>query len=254
MMSRYNVWLDGVALSSLHPQIYVSDIQYETPNINTSVMPIAKRAGALVTNRTQEKTTVTVLFELRIQGTAERQAACENITRWAMQGKILETSDRTMKRLHIICAAPPAIDSAMRWLNQLRIIFEAYTPPYWEDKTESTLTISGTSASGTLYVPGNAGLALVNAVVTPSATITSLSLTAGDYTISLSDISVTSSQTVKVAHDDNLFLSIKRGSTSLLNKRTGADDLLVECGKTSTFSMTASASSSVTFKVRGLWL
>lgn len=251
MSSRYEATLNQVTLSSLDSSIYVYDIQYSAPDISTQVMAAAKRPGAIVTDRRQEKTTVTILFEIRKYSIADRQTVCQKITKWAMNGNLLEVNDRSGQQLHVICAQPPVIDSAMRWLNQLSVVFEAYDPPYWEAKNPTTKTLTGSDVDDTIIVPGNCDYAPVDVTITPSSTLTSISVYAGDTHLTLTGISVTSSQSIVISHDDHGFLQIMQGSTSLINKRTGSDDLLVKSGNTEVLSVSADVSVTALFSVRG---
>ena len=65
---------------------------------------------------------------------------------------------------------------------------------------------------------------------------------------------MTSGQVIKIAYDDEMIQSIKVGNTSLLNWRTGVDDLLVTCGEDNSFSFSSNAAVSVKYMVRGLWV
>ena len=217
MISRYEAYLNNIALSSVDPKILILDIQYSTPSIKNEGYTLAKRNGTYIYDRYTDKTSVSI-------------------------------------RLRCICDAFPTIASARNWTDALQIVFTAYALPYWEEEFEKTLTLTGTSANGTLYVPGNVDGALITASIKANAALSSVNLTANGKTLSLTGLSVSSGQTINITYDNALIQSIKVGSTSLLNKRTGADDLLAKCGENNVLSVSASASVNATFKVRGLWL
>lgn len=254
MISRYEATLNNVALSSIDGSIYIADIQYASPSIQTQTVQAAKRQGAFVTDRRQEKSSVTVTFEIRKYGIADRQSVCQAIVKWAMNGGILETNDRPGQRLRVICGQPPVVESTMHWTDELSVVFDAYSPPYWEEKTAATQTLTGSDADGTVSVPGSIGKAPVDVTITPSSTLTGITIYAGDTYLSLSGISVTSSQTVEIFHDENGFLHIESAGGSLLNKRTGSDDLLVQSGRMEGLSVSANVSVTAVFSVRGYWL
>ena len=254
MISRYEAYLNNIALSSVDPKILILDIQYSAPSIKNEGYTLAKRNGTYIYNRYTDKTSVSISFEIRAYDTAERQAVCNEICKWAKNGGTLQTSDRPGQRLRCICDAFPTIASARNWTDALQIVFTAYALPFWEEETEKTLALTGASASGSLYVPGNIDGALIEASVKANAALSSVNLTANGKTLSLSGLSVSSGQVINITYDNALIQSIKVGSTSLLNKRTGADDLLAKCGENNVLSMSASASVNVVFKVRGLWL
>ena len=86
------------------------------------------------------------------------------------------------------------------------------------------------------------------------ASLSSVSLTVNGRTLSLTGLSVSNGDTIKITYDDQMIQSIKVGTTSLLGKRTGVDDLIANSGEYNTVSFTSSASVTVTFKARGLWV
>ena len=253
MISRYNAWIDGIALSSIHDRLYVADIVQEAITLQGNAAKLAKGSGRYLSSRSREALRVTIDFELHVYDPAARQAICSEIAAWA-QGRILETSDRPGQELHVVCDCPPCISSAMRWTENISMVFTAYECPFWIDKNAKTTTVNNGNES--LFVPGNVpgdvAKAKVDAVVTASGSMTSLTITAGDTSITLSGISLSSGDTVTFSHDGNGILSIKKGTDSLLGKRTAAssDDLEVPCGAISTFS----SNRNCTFSVRGMWL
>lgn len=254
MISRYEAYLNGIALSSVSADILILDVEYPTPNIRSETFTVAKRQGARVHRRYVEKTSVTINFAIRNYDTRARQRICGAVTKWAKKGGILKINDREGQRLRCVCDAPPVITSSLRWTDTLRVVFVAYSLPFWEEVVPSFLRLSGTQGEGLLFVPGSVDGAMVEAVIKANGALSTVTLGANGSTMTLSGLSVASGQIIKIAYDDNMIQSIKVGSTSLLNKRTGADDLLVNCGETNTLTMSANASVTVDFSARGLWL
>lgn len=251
MISRYKATMDGVLLNSIHEMLQVLDIRYETSEMQRNMARRASGSGVYATNPYRQSTSVTIDFELHIYDTRERQRVCQQVIQWA-RGSVLQTSDRPGQRLHVVCDGYPAIESALRWTDPLSVTFTAYALPYWEEEFPATATL--TNASGTLFVPGNVSEqgAKVDAEITANAALTALTLAVGSNSITLSGISVPKNGKIIVSHDENGHLSIKYGNTSLLNKRTGSDDLLAENGKTSTVRVSGNAACK--FSVRGLWM
>lgn len=254
MISRYEAYLNGVALSSVSADILVVDVEYSNPNIQSETFTVAKRQGSRVHRSYIEKTTVTVDFVIRSYDTYTRQTICGAVNKWAKNGGILTISDRRGQRLRCVCDTPPTISSALRWGDTLRVVFAAYSLPFWEEVAPSVLRLSGTQGNGLLFVPGSVDGAVVEATITANAALSTVTLGVNGSELVLSGLSVASGQIIRITYDDNMIQSIKVGSTSLLNKRTGADDLLVNCGETNTFTLSADASVVVDFSVRGLWL
>lgn len=254
MISRYEVILNDIALSSINPNIYVLDVNYAAPKIDVSTYNVAKRNGSRIHRMSTNSIGVTVSFEIHSYSIAERQHICGLVSRWAKNGGVLEINDRPGQRLRCICEVRPVIESARNWTDPVKMTFMAYQLPYWEEKEYAVLSLAaGTSGSGTLYVPGSEDGAMVEADITANASLSSVALTANGKTLTISGLSVGSGSTIKIAYDDQLIQSIKVGSTSILDKRTGADDLIAKCGEMNSFSFTSSASVTVKYKVRGLW-
>jgi len=253
MRSRFEAYMDGKPLSHVNPKLLILDIQHEIADPNIQVEEIANRNGLKITSERQNGSSVKITFELHLYSIAERQKACQEVVKWA-KGTILETNDREGQRLICRCTEFPRIESALGWTESIDMVFTAFEKPFWEEKIETKLNLTGTSAQSDLYVPGNAGKAYVEATVTPKSTMADITLTAGNTSITLTGCGARTANPVTVAYDEKGFLKIKVGSTSILDKRTGSDDLMVECGETSTFSYTASANVDVEFRVRGLWM
>ena len=253
MRTRHEVYVDGIALSSIHPGILITDIAHSPARKALMTQQIANRQGMRVIDSRREEARVGITFELRIYKAQQRQEVLQKIQQWC-QGKILETNDREGQRLFAICSEEPYISSVTKWTVPLTIEFSAYEKPFWENKTYSSCTMSGSSAQKTLFVPGNAGTACVEAVITPSETITELTVTVGDTFIELEDLST--SDVISIGYDENGNQFIKAGETSILGNRTAesSDDLLAVCGKKSTVSVSADKSVNAVIKARGLWL
>lgn len=254
MISRYEAYLNGVALGSLSTDILILDIEYPAPTIRTETFTVAKRQGSRVHRRFVEKTLVTISFAIRNPDTRARQTICGAVAKWAKNGGILTINDRVGQRLRCVCDTPPSVSSALRWGDTLRVVFVAYSLPFWEEVVPSSLRLSGTQGSGPLFVPGSVDGAVVEAAIKANAALSTVTLGANGSTLTLSGLSVASGQTINITYNDNMVQSIKVGSTSLIDKRTGVDDLLVNCGETNTLTVSANASVTVDFSVRGLWL
>lgn len=254
MISRYEAYLNGVALSTISADILITDVEYSAPSIRTDVFSVAKRHGARIYRRYVDKTSVTISFAIRNYDTRARQMICGNVAKWAKNGGILKVNDRDGQRLRCVCENPPSISSALRWTDTMRIVFSAYALPFWEENIPSALQLTGTSATGVLYVPGNVDGAMMEASIKANAALSSVTIGVNGQTLTLSGLSVASGNTIKISYDDNMIMSIKQGNTSLLNKRTGVDDLIVNCGERNIVTLTASASVTADLTARGLWL
>ena len=251
MISRYEAILNGKALSAISADILILDIQHPPVSIDFSTYKGAKRHGNRVYRKYIDHRDCVITFAIRAYDIRERQMICNAVQKWAKGGGVLQTNDREGQRLRCVLSQPPTIQSALRWTDTISMTFTAYALPFWEEIIPAEATLTGTSGSGSLFVPGSADGACFEVDVTPNGTLTTLNLIANGKTLSLTGISATG--TVKVAYDDDMIMSIKTGTTSLLSKRSGADDLPVISGERNSISFSANVSCNVKFKGRGLW-
>lgn len=255
MISRYEAVLNGVSLSSISADILIHDISYSAPVFQDDTYSVAKRQGSRILKRDFESASVSISFEIHAYDVRNRQAICNAVCAWAKNGGVLKTNDREGQFLQCVCSQFPSVESARNWTDPLIVSFTAYAYPFWQEVNYSTLALSaGTSGSGTLWVPGSTNDALVEAEVKANASLSSVSLTVKGRTLSLTGLSVASGSTIVISYDTDGIQSIKAGSTSLLDKRSGVDDLLANCGESNSMSFSSSASVNVTFKVRGIWV
>lgn len=254
MRTRYMVGLDGVELSSIAPEIIITDITHNAPVREVRASDIAGRNGKLYTRTVTSSVGVTVSFEIHTQDVRRRALIMEDVQRWAMPGGVLTTSDRPDRVLRVVCESLPTIGSAQKWTGTCSIGFVAYAVPFWEDEMPRRVSITG-NGNKILFVPGFAAPASVEATVknTGSGTISSVTLTAGDTSMTFEGLALGAGQTMTIAHDARGLLTARIGGTSVLDKRTAAssDELELEPGKNATLSVTKNGTASTTFEVRG---
>lgn len=254
MRSRYLAALDGVELSAIAPEIIVTDITHNAPVREVRASDIAGRNGKLYTRTVTSSTVVTVSFEIHTPDVRRRAAIMEDVQRWAMPGGVLTTSDRPDRVLRVVCESLPTIGSAQKWTGVCSIGFVAYAVPFWEDEAPRRVTISG-NGSKNLFVPGFAAPASVEAKVTNtgSGAISSVTLTAGETSMTFAGLALGAGQTMKLSHDARGLLTARIGGASVLDKRTAAssDELELEPVKNATLTVTTNGTASTTFEVRG---
>ena len=248
---RYEAYMDDVALSSLNPAIRILNIEPTEPQYNTNFANRANRDGAMIIRRSKATEGVQITLEIHEYNPQKREEIAQQISSWA-NGRVLKTSDRSGKRLRVVCDRYPIV-TARDWTDPVTVVFTAYNLPHWEEDTPALLTLTGTSTSGQLFVPGNAGDALVEVSIKANAAATNITLRVGSTILGLGGLSLAANDTITIDYDDNLILRIRKGNTSILNKRTGADDLLARSGEYNTVEIAADGSVTATFSTRGLW-
>lgn len=257
MISRYRIALGNVQMDSLDDDLLILDVGYSAPDFQISPNRAANLPGYDFTDTYYEKQTVTVTFELHIYDTAKRNEACQRVNAWAAGGGILTCNDRDGQQLtDVRCEKFASIESARGWTDPLTLVFATTFNPYWESRTEKTLTLTGTSARGTFAMDGNAGNALMSVDATAAGNVSSFQISAGNTTIKLTGLALTSGSKLVIDYINGRFLRIRADGKSVLAKlnASSSDNLAVRCGISSAVTFTANAKISVTVKARGQWL
>lgn len=251
--TEYEVWMNDIPLSSLSGLIYISSIICKPAEMRMNTARTAGRDGERLESAYRNGATVQVAFYLKKTDNAQRQEVISAVKGWAREG-VLQVSDMPFKRLHVRCIEFPFVPDTCDWATEISMKWQTCEKPFWEECQESAVTMTGARGSGTLYVPGNAGKAMVEVSAIPIGSMDSIIFAAGDTSITLTGIAATNAAPVSIFYDENGIQRIQRGNDSILSKRTGSDDLTAECGERTAVSFSASGAAEVTFRARGLWL
>ena len=256
MISRYAVWLNDIALTAISPAIYISDIAYQAASPSRSTSAYAGGDGQYSSDTdTIDANRIAVTFMIREYNTQRRQFVLQDVIAWAAKGGWLETSDRFGQHIYVRCTRIPGITSVMRWTDSLQIEFTAYDYPFWTDKEPVEVSVNA-GETGTLFLHG-VRKSCVEAVISSSDPIGSVSLTCGDTSIQLSNLGLSANSVITIDYTDNHhILQIKSGDVSLLANRDPAsdDDLIAEVGENALSFQSDSASAVCLFKVKGVYL
>lgn len=243
MMTRYKAWLNNLPMHDLDPTIYILDIKESEPVSSISTAQYGKPYGSVVLEKRRDSLSVTISFEIHEYDPTRRKTVMQKIHAWAKRGGELAISDRPDQVLKVELDTPPVVGSSRKWTESLDITFTAYAFPYWLDATPQLL-----EGDGTLYIPGTASIAPVDAQIVDC--FEELSITVGDSTIDLTGLK--DGCTVTISHDDDFHLQILEDGVSAMAKRTAesADDLIATPGETVRF---LTLGGTPTFAVRGVW-
>lgn len=257
MVSRYDVWLNDIALSEISPNLYVSDIGYQSVKLARQTNRIVSADGQYSGNKDYaDVARVAVSFVIREYDTRRRQEIAQNVAKWAANGGWLKTSDRVSQKIYVRPAAFPAVSSVMRWTDALTVEFVAYDYPFWVDECPQSVALE-TDSAGTLYQPG-VRYGYVEIEITAGAALSGIDVHCGDTELILDDLNVVSGDIIRVSYtEDHHILQIKQGNTSLLDKRAAesSDDLIANPGLND-ISFTTSGNSDATcvFYARGVYV
>lgn len=250
---RYEATLNGIKLSSISKKILIYDISYSDPSVEFGTYTLAGRNGARVSREYKETASATITFAVREYDTKQRQSIVQSIISWARDGGTLETSDRPSQFLVCKCDRKPYVSSVLKWTDAMQVTFVAYILPYWQNSSESKITLTGLQASGNLSVPGSAPKTFVSVTAKTNAAVTYLALEAGSTKMEFKNLNVASGRQITLDYTEDMILRVRDGGTSLLNKRFGSDDLIAGCGETTRVRFSADANCTVEFRARGLW-
>ena len=269
MTSRYEAYLDGIALSSVVPTIYIHDIDVQTPKLSTTRYNRGLSDGSLLVKKRIDSTTIRIAFEIRSYDIEQYQKDVARVARWASGYRYLTLNDRPGKRLYVTCTSPLTIDSMQRWTEVLYLTFESVSFPYWEDEDEerNTVTLTGTEndrGSNDFVVKAGilpTGDSLVDPYVEVVATVTGstvnyLNLAADGTMLSFAGLGLTQGQQLVVYYDHLHIQHITAAGSSALSKRvyTSDDDLKLMVGAENIVSFSADNPMTVQFLIRELSL
>lgn len=259
-VSVHNAWLNGIALSSVDASIIVRPATEDMPNASLTYMVNAGRSGRHIAKNLRESKVIRVRFSIKgLYNLSERARIIDAVNAWAYNGGVLQISSRLGQQINVTCIKYAVTGEMMRPAEVYELEFEANVCPYWEAADRTRITITGTSESGQMTIPGASPTAL-EVIATPATeALTSLTISVssaiGVSTISLTGLNVAAETALTIGYDANGFLTIAAGNTSLLDKRSAAssDELLASPG-TATVTVTANTAVSAEIRTRGRWL
>lgn len=256
MARHVDAWMDGVRLADLGA-ILIQDVVEPTADQEITYGNRPGRAGrdVLVNKRRLLRVSIEIaireLFDL-----SKRTAILQAVAGWA-SGSILELSNHPGQRLHVQQKSAPSLGKVRDYTTVMSIDFEASVIPFWEEAIPARLSLTGTSESGELQIPGTADQVPIEFTFTPTGELTELTATvaSGGVTQEIQLTGLSTTGAVVFGRDSEDRLTIATGSTSLLRYRTQTsdDDLLVPYGN-ATVSFSANVSGAGVFSARGRWL
>ena len=261
MVLKRRVALEGVQLDELDERIVISGIDEAAGKDNITAVGSSAGVGQRITGQRRDTLDVTVKFMMKIKnGDMEaRELLLEKINGWAAAGGWLTVGHRPDRRLNVVLAQAPGAGDMFNWTNEYTMVFRAYSVPYWEDrKTTTAASKTASTGSFSLEVPGNvqtvAGLKIENM---SGKTINKITVSVDGNSMEFTGLNMAGDAVMTIDHvqkSEGLFYFRARiGSTSVLAKRTGANDFFARPG-TRTVEFTADRAVRVTASVRGRYL
>lgn len=240
MILSRRVSLDGVQLDSLDDSIIISGVEEDPEKETTNTLEMTGRTGSRVVSSHVGEKKITVKFHLRNRKTdfGGRSEILEKITGWATYGKSLKSTTRPDRKIQVKCTQKPKQIDPRNWTGEYTIVFTAYEKPFWENVTAAT-AISDVKASGSvvLEVDGNRDNEIrIDAKNMSGAMINKVNLGCGKYSMAFTGLALAANETLVIDYDSTLTQRIRILQTdgkyrSVMDKRTGSDDLKADPGK-----------------------
>lgn len=254
MPRHIDAWMDGELLSAVGPFL-ISQVHEDPATLEILTADRPGRAGELLVSRKRQSLRVAMEIQIReLFDLSFRSRMLEQLARWA-QGSALELSNHPERRLRVYGSSTPSLGPVRDYTAVIRVEWSADPVPYWEDVHPSRISLSGTSVTGVLPVPGTAQTPVCLSVTPTGGTLTSCAVTVGGQTISLSALSVAQGKSLVIDRDARDDIAILADGVSSLSARSAAsaDDLLVLPGPRE-ITVTTDVAADVAVWVRGRWL
>ena len=241
MKLQRRVWFRGIPLDELDESVVIRSVDTGVPHETINSVNLMGGFGQRITSQHWETLDCSVSFAINKPkyDLAGRRAVFDEVITWATGTGQLQTSERPDKKLWVDKVVIPGAGDLWDWTREYTIVFRAYSVPFWQDTTETSVgeLLNDGTGEVTLNVNGNAQTVLnLNVQNLSGGEINAFSVTAGGNTISLSGIELANNGYMYISHGSDGLLKITKGSisgTSVYDKRSAdsADDLYINPGE-----------------------
>lgn len=228
--------MSGAQLDEVHESVVITGVDAGAPEKTTSTMTRMGGWGQRITGEHWETLECRVSFAIDVprRNLALRSQVFDLVRAWAMsaEGTYISTNQKPRRRMLVDRVEFPGSGDLFEWTDSYDIVFKAYSVPFWQDSSYTYVTKSTiTKGSVTLIVPGEvttiAGIVFKNK---SGKVINNFSATIGKNTMTFTNLGLPGSGEFQIGHTSAGRLRIMVDGSSVMNKRAGADDFLVEPG------------------------
>ena len=257
MILSRRVALGGFQLDEIHERIVIQSVNPGTTEENVQTVSRMGGVGQRVTGAHWEKLEAMVEFGIDIpkRDLAGRREVFEAVKQWALRRGWLTTNEMPGRRMYVDRVVLPSGGDLWNWTDSMAITFRALNVPFWQDETPGMVTENLiTNGSVSIDVGGNVtGVLDADFTNRSGQAINRLSITAGGNTLEFANLALGGSDTLSISHGTDGLLRITAGGVSVLNKRTGADDLYVSPGS-NIVTVAAERAGALTVRNWGRWI
>ena len=234
MILSKRVSLGGVQLDELHERIVIRSIDSGVPKENISTTDRMGGYGQRITGQHWEALDVNVGYAIDIpkREFAERRAVFDLVNTWAMKTGWLVTNERPGQKIYIDKTVFPSAGDLWDWTSEYKLVFRAYNVPFWQND-QAALATSGITSGGSVWlnVDGNVDTVVDATFANRSGmTINNFWVQVSGNRITLKNMELGGSETLRIHHGTDGLLRIQIGSRSVYDRYTGADDLYTSPG------------------------
>lgn len=257
MILKRRAALGDKQLDEVHDAIVIREMNPGKTEKRISNAARMNGFGQRITGRNWNMVEAKVTFAINIKNTdieARREAfnmACD----WAMGKGWLTMSENPGRRLYVNEVVLPESGDMWDYTADYTIGFQAYDVPFWQDEEPETV-IQNTISKGSMNIAVRGHVDTVLDVVFQNKsgmTINRMEITADGHTFLLTDLGLGGSDTLTIDHGMDGILRIRKGNTSILEKRKGADDLIMRPGMR-TVSINAERAGKLTLMAAGRYI
>ena len=257
-MNRFDVYLDGIALSSISPKIYITNVNESEPRVRMTTDDNAKYIGSRLRTRRVTDREIEIVYMVRERDVARRAQIMDDISAWVRDGRLMVNYRENMF-LPVYFASIPTPASSLDWTDELSLLFTAYSP-YWRSlypiRISSDLT-ANMKTDVNFYPTGNSETFLEFSIEnTSTSTLNSLTVETGVRKFKFKGLGLANGETLNVSYGDNEILQIVANGASALSKRTADsdDDLILQPRTQNTVSVTSDAAATIHLQARGRYI
>ena len=255
MRTDFTVSLNDVNIIDIDESIYVEDIK-EDPKVNVQTENRLSY-GQFVINE-PERESLDIVIELKVKQVDRlaRQRIFSAIKGWAKSGW-LRTNLHDNQRIYVVCTKPPSHKMYSR-SETMEITFTAYNEAYWQEISPVVLTLTGSSASGTIKPRGTRKCFLEAEITnTSGGTLSYVTITSGFQKLSFTGLSIPNNGKLMIYYDEQHLLRADAsgsGSGQMSHLTDDSDDhIIMQANVTSSVSFSASGSCSAKIIARGMY-
>lgn len=252
MLARFDASLNGVSFANLDPSVILRDIEEEPAEEDVETAKRSIHPGTRRTFRVRRKLSIRLTYNIREYDMTARAAIVDKIADWVGDGGWLVLSTRPEQRIYVYPDTLPSQGSSLRWTEDMEMVLTAYERPFFEARWPVEVSITD---SGTLSPTGTLPTAYVEVTVSNDGEgeLTTLALTCADTKITLTGLSVSPGEKVRLYYTDRDVLVIEAAGTSALANRTAEshDDLVARARAQNDIAVTADQPVTAIFSARG---